>query len=190
MTSRQGDGYNNVLPTRIRNTMHARNMKIRDLADKTGISRQSIGYYADGSNVPDAEKLALIAKALDVSADYLIGLADTEKSGNNICLYTCAEAIEYLDRLMNDLGNEATYTIEEGELVYDPSYAKDYPAPSQLVIRISNDCIRNYFSEIQRMNNFFEGLPDSLKETSKEYKERIRSNLLAEAEKFTLELPF
>lgn len=45
-----------------------------ELAKDTGLTRQTIGNYLNGSRLPDAYNLYLISKALDVSVDYLIGL--------------------------------------------------------------------------------------------------------------------
>jgi len=47
------------------------------LKNKTGISLQSIGNYLNDKRKPDCEMVTEIAKALDVSADYLLGLSDT-----------------------------------------------------------------------------------------------------------------
>lgn len=45
----------------------------KDLAEKSGISRVMIGKYKRGKAVPSIEAAKKIAKALDVSLDYLAG---------------------------------------------------------------------------------------------------------------------
>lgn len=45
----------------------------KDLAEKSGISRVMIGKYERGEAVPSIEAAKKIAKALDVSLDYLAG---------------------------------------------------------------------------------------------------------------------
>lgn len=46
------------------------------LAKASGITRQAISQYLDASTAPNIDKLYLIAKYFNVSADYLIGLSD------------------------------------------------------------------------------------------------------------------
>ena len=45
------------------------------LRDLTGISLQSISHYLNDKRNPDCDMVASLAKALDVSADYLLGLS-------------------------------------------------------------------------------------------------------------------
>ena len=47
-----------------------------ELARAANISKQCISDYKRGKSVPSIETLYLICKYLDVSADYLLGLAD------------------------------------------------------------------------------------------------------------------
>lgn len=44
-----------------------------DLANESGVSREMIGNYERGGNAPSIEVLLKLAKALDVSLDYLVG---------------------------------------------------------------------------------------------------------------------
>lgn len=50
----------------------------QELAEATGISIAQIQRYEDeeGTTMPSVDKLGALAKALDVSADYLMGLSD------------------------------------------------------------------------------------------------------------------
>ena len=45
------------------------------LADAVGVSRQAIGKYADGVNLPTIDKLAKLSEFFNVSTDYLMGMA-------------------------------------------------------------------------------------------------------------------
>ncbi len=45
-----------------------------ELAKKVGVSKQSISDFKNGRSFPSIQTLALICVALDVSADYLLGL--------------------------------------------------------------------------------------------------------------------
>lgn len=46
------------------------------LAQTLGIGQKQIWRYENGETEPDGETVALIARALNVSADYLLGLSD------------------------------------------------------------------------------------------------------------------
>lgn len=67
------------LRDRLREAIVMRNMKAVDLCAKTGIPKSAISYYVAGKSEPRAERLYLIAKALDVSETWLMGY-DVEMS--------------------------------------------------------------------------------------------------------------
>ena len=52
-------------------------MTQEDFSKKVGLSRPSIGFYENGTRVPDAVGLKKIAEACGTSADWLLGLSDT-----------------------------------------------------------------------------------------------------------------
>ena len=47
-----------------------------EIANELEVSRQAISEYKAGRSVPSLEKLYVLCKFLDVSADYLLGLDD------------------------------------------------------------------------------------------------------------------
>lgn len=51
-----------------------------ELAQKTGIALASLGFYERGEREPGAENIEKMCQALDVSADYLLGLSDTKEA--------------------------------------------------------------------------------------------------------------
>lgn len=63
----------NKIPERLVSTLKSKGMTQRELSDATDISPHVISYYANGHRVPKSRNLMLIAKALDVSAEYLLG---------------------------------------------------------------------------------------------------------------------
>ena len=72
-----------VFPRRLKKRMEEKNVNQKELANAIGLSsRQSVGYYLQGTSSPDWERLVKIAEYLDTSADYLIGLSDN-KSRNS-----------------------------------------------------------------------------------------------------------
>lgn len=58
---------------RIKLAMSIRNMKQSDLIDKTGISKGAISSYISGRYLPKQDNTYLIAKALNVSVEWLMG---------------------------------------------------------------------------------------------------------------------
>ena len=61
------------LQHRLREALQLRNMKAVDLARKTGVPKPAISVYLAGTSKPKANRLYVIAKALDVSEAWLLG---------------------------------------------------------------------------------------------------------------------
>lgn len=61
---------------RLKQARESRQLSQEDLAIRAGVTKQQIYRYENGTNVPSADVLKLIAQELEVSADYLIGLVD------------------------------------------------------------------------------------------------------------------
>ena len=60
----------------LQNIRESRNMTQVGLAMKAEISQQSITYYEIGTRIPSFDVAAKIAKVLNTSIDYLIGMSD------------------------------------------------------------------------------------------------------------------
>ena len=58
----------------LRHVMRERNVKGKELADKIGVSQNTLSYFLNGKRVPSLEKLASLAEVLDCSIDVLTGL--------------------------------------------------------------------------------------------------------------------
>ena len=58
---------------RLRQALELRNMRAVDLVEKTGIPKGAISYYLAGRSQPKADRLYIIARALDVSEAWLLG---------------------------------------------------------------------------------------------------------------------
>lgn len=76
-TSNDLKGRDGLFASRFRQLLKERNYTQRYVAEQTHSKGQTISQYVNGEVLPNAEKLYEIAKCLDVSADYLIGLSDT-----------------------------------------------------------------------------------------------------------------
>ena len=59
-------------------------MTLQEFADKLGMSRATVGFYAAGKRIPDALGIKTIAEKCNVSADYLLGLTDIRSQDVNI----------------------------------------------------------------------------------------------------------
>lgn len=64
-----------MLNIRLKATREARGLSQRELAQLCGFGEKQIWRYENGSD-PSAEHLTIIAKVLEVSTDYLVGLVD------------------------------------------------------------------------------------------------------------------
>jgi len=62
-----------IISDRMQHAMSLRNMKQAELVDKTGIGKSSISQYLSGQYEPKKKNLYLIAKALDVNENWLLG---------------------------------------------------------------------------------------------------------------------
>lgn len=72
---------NSIFATRLTESMKMRGENQTTLAQKitekyVTIQRQTISLYMNGQSKPDTERLTAIAKALNVSSDWLLGLTD------------------------------------------------------------------------------------------------------------------
>ena len=64
-----------MLNIRLKATREARDLWQRELATLCGFGEKQIWRYENGSD-PSAEHLTIMAKVLEVSTDYLVGLVD------------------------------------------------------------------------------------------------------------------
>jgi len=62
--------------SRLKITMELRNCSIDELASSTYVTKSAIYGYLNGTRNPNIIILRLIAEALDVSSDFLIGLKE------------------------------------------------------------------------------------------------------------------
>ena len=59
-------------------------MSQSELAEKLGVTQQTISKYENGSREPDTETLKLLSSIFNVSIDYLLGNADKKEPEINI----------------------------------------------------------------------------------------------------------
>ena len=70
------ESENNPLAIQLAVAMEFRGLNRTSLSERIGVKRQTIGYYLSGESQPNADTLAKLAEALDISSDWLLGLSD------------------------------------------------------------------------------------------------------------------
>ena len=61
------------LRDRLRQALEMRGMRAADLVDMTGIPKGTVSYYLAGKTEPKADRLYIIAQALNISEAWLLG---------------------------------------------------------------------------------------------------------------------
>lgn len=100
-------GYESNFAIRLRDLMNEFGTTQKNLAEYTGITRQAIAQYMEGSVQPNVERLYKIAKFFHVSADYLLGITDQRTS--NLDDKAIHEAIGLSDKAIEKLKGYKKY---------------------------------------------------------------------------------
>ena len=66
----------NQFDKRLSQLLRENNMAQKELAEKIGVSQAIVTYWVKGQRQPTAENIYEVAKALETSSDYLLGLAE------------------------------------------------------------------------------------------------------------------
>lgn len=94
MSSAIFKGYDSIFAKRLRSLIDEKGTTIQAVAENisdmsgTKITRQAVSQYADGTTMPNAERIYYIAQYFGVSADYLLGLSDVQSTNKGI-QYIC-----------------------------------------------------------------------------------------------------
>ncbi|MCH1982458.1 helix-turn-helix domain-containing protein [Ruminococcus sp. OA3] len=68
------NAHKETFKTRFNKALSVKNIKPTELAEKTGLSKSTISHYMSGYTKPKSDKLFILAKALNVSEQWLMGL--------------------------------------------------------------------------------------------------------------------
>lgn len=82
------DRYDDVFPTRLRETLKEKKVTQAELGALLGCSNQSVSLYCNGNTQPKIEDIVKISQFLGVSVDYLFGLSDirsTDPATKSLC---------------------------------------------------------------------------------------------------------
>ena len=90
-----------LIGTRINTALAAANLKQKDLAKELDVTDNTVSYWCNGTRTPNTDQIIQIARVLNISSDYLLGLSDaatTDVNIKNICDYTglSTKAIEQI----------------------------------------------------------------------------------------------
>lgn len=66
----------------IRNSRKKKNMTQKELAEKIGVSHNTISDWESGNHKPDADSIMLLCKVLDVDANYMLDWEEKKASYN------------------------------------------------------------------------------------------------------------
>lgn len=65
-----------IFKTRLKEELENSKMTVKQLAEKIGVSPEMVTQYYTTKKLPKLDTFVRICKALNVSADYLLGLSD------------------------------------------------------------------------------------------------------------------
>lgn len=89
-----------VFSERLTILLKAKGLSQKDFAKKANITESAMSYYTKGVRTPSGEVLVRIAKALDTTADYLLG------STNDPEIHETHKELKYLQRNLSKLDKE------------------------------------------------------------------------------------
>ena len=92
---------------RINAALAKRDMKQKELAAAIGVKDNVISYFTSGTRIPNTEQIIEIARVLNVSTDFLLGLLSEPTADNELalaCDYTGLpeDAVDCLNQMKND----------------------------------------------------------------------------------------
>lgn len=102
---------------RLRELRKEHNLLQKDIAEKIGVSRDSITKYESGDREPTLDNIIKMAEIFDVSIDYLIGVSD-------IKVKTEPEYLVFIEKI-----KETEYRVSDLIKLFD--MIKNLPKPKQ-----------------------------------------------------------
>jgi len=108
--------YDSKFATRLRKLMSDNKVTQQTLAEAIGGTRQAISQYADGSVLPNIEKLEKIANYFGVPCDYLVGNSDVKTT--NITIKEITEKTALSEKTVAKLMNAVEIGIDKVEIFH------------------------------------------------------------------------
>ena len=176
---RPADSYNTALPARLRETMLSKGITQQELGEQIGKSRQAVAQYWNGSSSPDWATIAAIAKYLNVSSDYLLGLSEVaspDATIQGICNYT-------------GLNEDAVYTLQankaEPDFIHGINTVLEEPVSCWVLMGTISDAIKAKEYNPEEAREFMEHIldflhdPKQLEQIDREEDEDLEKEFLA-----------
>ncbi len=143
-----------IFSQRLKEARNNKNMTQRQLADKIGVSATTLtNYETNKSKVPGADTLVLLAEALDVSIDWLLGnekksQENNRKTLNNITREDIKEAVNILFTAFEfKLSFEDCQIVSRGVINDDPVFR----TVNRKAIVIDEDHFQTYLENYQKL---------------------------------------
>ena len=79
----------NIVGSRLNAALARRNVKQKELAQYLNVPDNTISYFCSGKRTPNVQQIAEIAKRLEISTDYLLGVSDVmsaDTATRELCL--------------------------------------------------------------------------------------------------------
>lgn len=103
MSQSSASAPSEVFPERLRSAREYRGLNQGALAQKAGMQPSAISHFETGTRKPSFDNLRILADALDVTTDYLLGRVDDFKAlAGADRLHRHYESLEGSDRKMAD----------------------------------------------------------------------------------------
>lgn len=101
---------------RITELRESKNMTQKELADKIKINKSVMNRIESGERPIRETELSLIADALEVSTDYLLGRVEPQRKYYDLTDKDEKDISERLQTMIKDLENKALFSKEDGEM--------------------------------------------------------------------------
>lgn len=103
MSQSSASAPSGVFPERLRSAREYRGLNQGELAQKAGMQPSAISHFETGTRKPSFDNLRILADALDVTTDYLLGRVEDFKAlAGADQLHRHYESLEGSDRKMAD----------------------------------------------------------------------------------------
>ena len=99
------------ISTRIKNLRISKSMTQKELSLLVNSSVVTIQCWENGAKKPSAEALILLSKALNVSADYILGISKNKHLDSSLVTTKNEKALIDDYRLLDDYGKKAVYAV-------------------------------------------------------------------------------
>lgn len=139
--ARNFKGYNGAFAERLRGIMEDTKTTQEALAKHTGLSRQTISQYMDGSVLPNVEKLYKICNYFNVTSDYFLCFSDSK-------------SMDMTDQHIQNAIGLTKESINQLKTIYNERLKALFPVPS-LKIEVINYMLSN--------QSFMANFPDRLR---------------------------